>query len=259
MLQKKISGTTNNLVLDRYTLAYTDMEVNPDVENPAEVEYILQATAGDQLSTELKVKSEESFPFIVKDVEGTSYKTIGIGAQIWMAENLRTSKYRNGDKIDYVTDPVYWASLSAGGNAHYGNIEGYDQVYGRLYNWYAVGDSRGLCPTGWHIPTVDEWYDLASFLGGTSVAGGKMKQSGTDYWLTPNEGATNESGFSALPGGLCESDGTFKNLGQNGAWWASTESDVTGGWYASLLTNDARIFLSRYYKNAGFSVRCLKD
>lgn len=130
------------------------------------------------------------------------YKIVKIGNQVWMAENLNTSHYLNGDSIPQVQDKAEWVALTTGAWCYYQNDAENGKTYGKLYNWYAVNDPRGLAPEGWHIPTDAEWIALIDYLGGTNVAGGKMKQIGTVHWISPNLGATNESGFSALPGGL---------------------------------------------------------
>ena len=134
--------------------------------------------------------------------DGTTYQTIQIGSQLWMAEYLMETQYANTDAIPEVTDNGTWAGLSTGARCH--------NTYGTMYNWFAVDDARGLAPAGWHVPTMADWTTLATTLGGTSVAGGKMKESGTTHWFSPNTGATNESGFTALPGGWrSESNGQY--------------------------------------------------
>ena len=145
---------------------------------------------------------------IMTDQEGNVYRTIQIGNQLWMAENLKTTKYRNLDPIPNVTDNTAWNSLTTGAWCYLGNNSSNDCPYGKLYNWYAANDTRQICPSGWHIPTSSDINILVSYLGGASIAGGKMKSTGSDYWQSPNIGATNESGFSALSGGY-RIDGSF--------------------------------------------------
>lgn len=130
-----------------------------------------------------------------------------------MAQNLRTTKYKNGDAVPNVSNNFDWSNLGSGAYCWYTNSNGFEQPYGKLYNWYAVIDSRGLCPTGWHVPSDAEWTTLTDYLGGTSIAGGKMKETSTTHWISPDSGATNESGFTGLPGGNRNSDGTFLFLG----------------------------------------------
>jgi len=145
----------------------------------------------------------------VTDIEGNVYLTIKIGDQLWMAENLKVSRYRNGDNIPNVPDTSEWVNLTTGAWVYYNNDSSNDETYGKLYNWYAVDDNRGLCPTGWHVPSEEEWTTLTIFLIGRNV-GGTMKS--TTGWNSPNTGATNESGFSGLPGGNRNSDGDFNNI-----------------------------------------------
>ena len=150
--------------------------------------------------------------------------TVSICDQVWMKKNLDVDHYRNGDPIPQVTDPTQWANLTTGAWCYYNNDPANRTTYGKIYNWYAVNDSRGLAPVGWHIPTDAEWTELENCLGGESVAGGKMKETGTTHWLSPNTGATNESGFTALPGGSRSyMNGLYYEIGQSGAWWSSTE------------------------------------
>lgn len=140
-------------------------------------------------------------PPTVTDYDGNVYQTVLIGDQCWMMENLKVTHYRNGDPIPHVTDGVTWGNLTSGAYCNYNNDEGNVATYGRLYNWYAVDDSRNIAPAGWHVPSDAEWQTLVDYLGGDAVAGGKMKEAGTTHWASPNTGATNESGFTALPGG----------------------------------------------------------
>lgn len=193
---------------------------------------------------------------IVTDVEGNLYKTIQIGTQTWMAENLKTTKYRNGDPIPNV--PITGASTGA--YCWYNNDAAtYKTNYGALYNWLAVKDSRNLAPAGWHIPTDEEWTILTDFLGGTNVSGGKLKESGITHWLSPNTGATNESGFTALPAGRVE--GKFSEFAYFGGWWSSTGYGGTDTWHYELIYNYNSILRIRYpiRFNEGYSVRCVKD
>jgi uncharacterized protein (TIGR02145 family) len=191
---------------------------------------------------------------------GTATPVLTICCQSWMTKNLDVDKYRNGDLIPKVTDPTAWAALTTGAYCYYNNDSAtYAATYGKLYNWYAVNDPRGLAPEGWHIPTDFEWTTLANCLGGEAVAGGAMKETGTTHWLTPNTGATNISGFAGLPGGYRYFDGTFNLVGNYGSWWSSTETNTTIAWFRSLNYLDGIIFRYGSFKRAGFSVRCLRD
>lgn len=194
--------------------------------------------------------------------DGNEYQTVAIGAQVWMSENLKVTHYRNGDAIPNVTDGGTWWGLSTGAYCNYNNDKNKVATYGRLYNWYAVNDSRNIAPVGWHVATNADWQTLVDFLGGNSVAGGKMKENGTTHWASPNIGATNESGFSALPGGFYayNGDAMFTNFGLTGNWWSSTEFNSTYAWCHFLDYHYSDIFVDSYFnKRDGLSVRCVKD
>ena len=208
----------------------------------------------------------------VTDIDGNTYATIQIGTQVWMAENLRTTRYRNGDPIPNVTDKGKWGGLSSGAWCHYENDPKHEVPYGKLYNWYTVNDPRKVCPAGWHVPTDGEWQQLEAALGmPASELGqknefrgyaqnvrGKMKT--TTLWESPNTGATNSSGFSGLPGGYrYPNGGTFHNLGSNGSWWSASESGTEYAWSRSLFYNSAGILRYNYSKRDGFCVRCVRD
>ena len=197
----------------------------------------------------------------VTDVDNNVYNTVTIGTQIWFKENLKVTRYRNGDAIGTTTpatkdisgetSPKYqWA---------YNGDEGNVATYGRLYTWYAATDSRGLCPTGWHLPTDAEWTTLTDYLGGESVAGGKMKEAGTTHWNSPNTSADNSSGFTALPGGFRYFSGSFYDIGSYGLWWSATEYDAPYAWYRNLDYRFGSAYRNFNYKYDGFSVRCVRD
>jgi uncharacterized protein (TIGR02145 family) len=182
-----------------------------------------------------------------------------IGNQIWMIKNLDVTHYRNGDPIPEVKDSALWANLKTGAWCYYNNDHSMGAIYGKLYNWYAVNDSRGLAPLGWHIPSDSEWFILTTYLGGDGIAGGKMKEVGTYHWSSPNTGATNESGFNALPGGLRYYSGAFYNIGTNCNWWSSTESSSSLALDRILGYEVASIHRYEHYKENGFAIRCIKD
>jgi uncharacterized protein (TIGR02145 family) len=195
------------------------------------------------------------------DQEGNVYKTITIGTQTWMAENLRVTKYRNGDPIVNVTGNAAWTILSTGACCSYGNTDSNDLItlYGRLYNWFAVTDSRSIAPEGWHVPTDGDWTTLTNFLGGESVAAGKMKETGISHWAKPNTNATNESGFSALPSGSRYSVvGTFNEMGTITYLWSSTNYDAAHAWNR-FLNIGANCNRSMDFKTDGYPVRLVKD
>jgi uncharacterized protein (TIGR02145 family) len=208
----------------------------------------------------------------VIDQEGNIYKTIVIGSQEWMAENLNTSTYRNGDPIVTGLDATQWSGTTLGAWTYYNGSETFECPYGKLYNFFACTDARQLCPTGWHVPTDADWSALINFYapnaqGGnlTNTAGGPLKSTGTaqaitGWWNSPNTGATNTSGFSALPGGFITIMGVPNNVGDNGYYWTSSEVDATVGIGRILYNNSANVFRSiNFGKRTGFSVRCLKD
>jgi len=195
------------------------------------------------------------------DIDENVYKTIKIGTQTWMAENLKTSHYSNGDLIGTTTPATLDVTAEATPKyqwAYDGN-ESNAATYGRLYTWFAVTDSRNICPTGWHVPTVEEWEILTEYLGGITVAGGKMKETGTTHWLIPNEGTNNETGFTALPGGERFYFGPFTFAGEFGSWWSSTEDSSAMASNRGMNYRDRDIFRYYNYKQSGFSVRCLMD
>jgi uncharacterized protein (TIGR02145 family) len=179
--------------------------------------------------------------------------------QEWMAENLRTSIYANGDTIQNVTDNFQWNDLTSGAWVHYGDASQLENTYGKLYNWYAVTDPRNVCPTGWHVPSDTDWTILTDYLGGVSVAGGKMKSTGTQYWQSPNTNATNESGFSGLPGGNRLPPGQYSLMGVYGYWWSSTEINTTNAFYHTAAFDESILYWQDAVKSNGFSIRCLRD
>lgn len=224
-------------------------------------------SAGTAYGNELSFYNIISNPGLGVTFDGYTYSSIVLGnGQEWMSENLRTTVYANGDTIPNVIEPSQWWSLSTGAWAHYNNDSLYENPYGKLYNWYTVVDSRNVCPTGWHVPSDFEWYTFVHYLdlnGGatnTNFAGGKMKSTGTQYWTGPNTEATNESGFSALPGGYRRfDDATFADIGNEGDWWTTDVYSFYEARYRLLFDNDGSAY--RYFENkeSGFSVRCLKD
>jgi uncharacterized protein (TIGR02145 family) len=210
------------------------------------------------------------------DIERNVYNIITIGTQCWMKENLNATNYSNGDLIPNVTDNTAWNALTTGAYSDYANMPANSITYGRLYNWYAVNDSRGLCPTGWHIPSHDDWttlerevctssncnsdfpYDTITVLFRGTDEGNKLKESGTTHWNTPNTGATNSSGFTALPGGYRYVDGNFYSQGDYGFWWSS-KVYTDRGWSRSLNNVNSGICRTFDYEEHGFSVRCLRN
>jgi len=200
----------------------------------------------------------------VRDIDANKYDVIKIGSQIWMAENLKTTKFNDGTIIPPVTDNTAWANLTTPGYCWYDNDEGtYKETYGALYNWYTIdklsNNGKNVCPTGWHVPTDDDWTTLTTALGGLSVAGGKLKETGTIHWTTPNNEATNETNFTALPGGYRNVNGPFYYIGDYGNWWSALESTLTNAWARDMNYITGSINRGSGNKHGGFSVRCVRD
>jgi uncharacterized protein (TIGR02145 family) len=204
-------------------------------------------------------KDEEKPTEPVTDVEGNIYKTVRIGTQVWMAENLKTTKYNDETNIPLVTDSVAWRNLRTPAYCIYNkNDTSYKRTYGLLYNGFAT-DSGKVCPTGWHIPAKEDWQKLREFLADSVSEGGRLKESGTEHWKSPNQGATNISGFAALPGGMRYFEGSFTAILYYTCFWSSTDIDQADKWFLSLYYDDAKINISHVSKKHGFSVRCIKD
>jgi len=162
----------------------------------------------------------------VTDFDGNVYNTVTIGTQVWMKENLKVTRYNNGDSIPKVINDTIWENQTAGAYCDFENFAANSVIYGKLYNWFTVNDNRGIAPSGWHIPTDEDWTLLTNALGGESISGGKLKDTGTVYWISPNMGATNESGFSGLPGGNRYDDGRFGGIRDDANFWSSTAFDI---------------------------------
>ena len=194
------------------------------------------------------------------DIDGHPINTVSIGGQVWMQENLDVSRYRNGDQIRYAATNQDWLDAAAKGEgawSYYKNDAASNGKYGRLYNWYAVHDSRGLAPSGWHIPTSQELNKLTAALGGSDVAGAKMKSTGTSLWLSPNFAADNSSRFSALPGGMRGTGGDFIFMGDTAFFWSSSESTSLISWY-SVVGHLPIVVQGTEHNADGMSVRCIR-
>lgn len=194
------------------------------------------------------------------DGDGNVYDTVVIGSQVWLAENLKTTKYTNGVSISLVIDSEEWASLSSAAYCWYDNHPDFKNTYGALYNWYA-GNAGNLCPEGYHVPTKDDWTILIDHLGGEKVAGGKLKEAGLLHWQSPNTGASNESGFTALAGGFRNFNGSSVSIGYEGWWWTSTPGPASEkiAYRFFLRSVDSWIVDGSWEKTAGKSIRCMKD
>ncbi len=221
-----------------------------------------------------KTKKKNNFPIIydlitkisnnesntILDVDKNVYKTVQIGNQIWMAENLRVTHYQDGSEINLVADNKIWTNLQTGSYCWYNNDSIYKNSYGAIYNFYAVCNSHNLCPMGWHVPTDIEWTILVDFLGGKNIAGGKLKEVGLSNWKYPNICANNSTEFTALPGGYrIGNSGSFYDSGSVGFWWSSTEYNSEYAYLRYINNNNSSLKKNFYVKNFGFSVRCIKD
>jgi uncharacterized protein (TIGR02145 family) len=194
----------------------------------------------------------------VRDIDSNLYQTVTIGKQVWMSENLKTTKCNDGTPIPLITDNATWGKLTTPGYCWYSNDDKNKNSYGALYNGYAVSTGK-LCPSGWHVPSDSEWTILINFLGGEKIAGGKMKEKGTTHWKSPNSGATNDGGFTALPGGTRYTNGVFFTAKEIGYWWSASENNKLNAWYRSMYFKDSAVKRNYYDFTNGFSVRCIKD
>jgi len=204
---------------------------------------------------------KDSSTGIVTDIDGNEYGTVTIGTQVWMTENLRTTKYRDGSAITSVTGTSQWGTLTTGAYCPVYNNSTNAKTYGHLYNWYAVTSSRNIAPTGWHVPTYAEWLTLWNYLGGDTLVGAQLKQTGTSHWVYPNAGATDIYNFNAVPSGFRKDDGLFYDLGYSTVMWTASEyPSLTTSAMCWALVYDAR-GLDDYNapKNWGMSIRCIKD
>jgi len=214
-----------------------------------------------------KKKSDDTTPPVVpndstvKDFDGNIYHKVKLGTQVWLAENLKATHYRNGDPVAHTKDmPLRPNFDSTGAFYIYNNDPAIAAVYGLLYNWFAISDTRHITPVGWHIATDAEWTALEVYLGGSDVAGGKLKEKGTAHWVSPNIGATNETGFGALPSGNWDSySGNFTSLGQDACFWSSTKSGTYYAYARAINTNYSRITRGEVYRGVGYSLRCVQD
>lgn len=211
----------------------------------------------------------EDDPVSVQDVDGNTYPVVRIGEQLWMSENLRAARYANGDSIRHVPEFQAWNGLNEGAWVLYANNSSNLNSYGKLYNWFAATDSRGICPDGWKVPSDQDWQRLEIHLGmsaqhagyslgrgGSENVGGKMKS--TSMWQDPNEGATNESGFNGRPGGRLYPTGGFSGLNGFGYWWSTTEYNPAEAYSRNLFYQNGEVYRSMLGKRNGISIRCIK-
>lgn len=252
------SKTNDGSGIGNFTSSITGLTVN--------TKYYARAYATTPVGT--SYGDQENFTTLgndstVMDIDSNIYHTVQIGTQIWLVENLKTTRYRSGDPILHFSDNTQWYNAEftkSGAFCNYENNANNADIYGRLYNWYAVKDSRGLAPQGWHVPSAGEWETLLNYLGGTNEAGGKLKEAGLSHWLSPNTMATNSSGFTALPGGYRTLGGSFLNsLGNWGVFYSTTETSGNNAFELVLLHDSGSGGLAGNPRGYGFSVRCIKD
>jgi uncharacterized protein (TIGR02145 family)/uncharacterized repeat protein (TIGR02059 family) len=234
---------------DVVTAAYTKPATNP----------LQTASGGLAVSITAQSVTNNVNQNTITDIEGNGYNTIAIGTQTWMKENLKTTKYKDGTEIPLATDYTIWGNLSTAGYCWYNNdAVTYKNTYGALYNWYTV-NTGNLCPLGWHVPNDTEWTILIIYLGGDIEASKKLKEAGTTHWASPNTGATNETSFTAIPGGARNRFGGFALIGYYGDWWSSTEYSTTDAWNRGMGFDTNNVGRVSNDKKTGFSVRCVKD
>ncbi len=221
---------------------------------------VANASGSDTESKESYITVSSGSNNTVTDIDGNVYNIVNIDKQTWMVENLKTTSYNDGTAIPEVSDDNNWGNLETGAYCWYDNdVTYYKDTYGALYNWYAV-ETEKLCPIDWHVPSNAEWTTLTNYLGGLSVAGGKLKETGTTHWNPPNVGANNESGFTGLPGGYRSLSVSFYNIKNNGSYWSSTESDDASKSYGRGLTSSqSAVSYSISNKETGYSIRCVRD
>ena len=220
---------------------------------------VLRIHKSDKSISSIPLKEIDSLVYVNLIVLDSSDKDIAIGTQIWTSKNLDVSTYRNGESIRHARTPEEWqdaASKGEGAWCYYNNDPKNGEIYGKLYNWYAVKDSRVLAPSGYHIPSDLEWSLLTEYLGGEEIAGFKMKS--TSGWANGGNG-DNSSLFNGLPGGYCYNNGNFYNMTENGYWWSSSESNTNLAWSRNLYKYNTKVGRFNDYKKYGFSVRCLRD
>jgi uncharacterized protein (TIGR02145 family) len=205
------------------------------------------------------ILSFKTTPNTITDFDGNIYHTVIIGKQVWLLENLNVTHYRNGDAIPNVQDTAIWHNQTTGAYCNYNNDISNGTTYGHLYNWFAVSDSRNIAPLGCHVPTDADWTTLTTFLGGELIAGGKLKENGTSHWQTPNTLATNEVGFTALPGGYLMVPAKFCEIGNFGDWWSASEATSGNAWARGMYYRGASVTNGSVNKIYGFSVRCMLD
>jgi uncharacterized protein (TIGR02145 family) len=249
----------------------TDINTFSDIGLNQTTTYTYRVYSNNAVGNSLTSSNELTLPDTttsVTDIDGNVYQLVPICNQTWTKTNLNVSKYRNGDIIPQVTDAAQWVSLTTGAWCYYANMSSNGVTYGKLYNWYAVNDPRGLAPAGYHIPTDAEWSIMINCLdpnanGGAitpNVAGGAMKEMGTSHWSIPNTNANNSSSFTGLPGGTRSNDGSFGSIGSYCGWWSSSESNIASYVFGRYLYYSSGDCVKGYTNKVdGLTVRCVKD
>jgi uncharacterized protein (TIGR02145 family) len=261
----RIGGQINSTNQGQFTISVCDMgeytlqvydTSNPDSIRASDLTTVqLNAT-----STSVgNIEACSVFFGVVMDIEGAIYQTVLIGNQLWMAENLKTIHFADGSELANVTVNLAWTQLNTPAWCVYNNLEGYSEIFGKLYNWYSISDPRNLCPAGWHVPSDSDWTQLTDVLGGLSVAGSRLKTN--QYWMWgDNSSYTNSSGFSGIPAGSrVNISGYFYGLNSYANWWSSTESSSNNAWLRGLNDSNSNVDRSNNYKQFGYSVRCVKN
>jgi len=268
-----IWGTTSNLTvtlgtktingtgIGSFTSSITGLTANTQYYAIAYATNI-NGTAYGNLDSFITINNNSNGCGIVTDIDGNTYNSVTIGTQCWIEKNLDVSHYQNGDTIPEVEDSLAWGNLTIGAWCYYENNTTIGAVYGKLYNWFAVNDPRGLAPSGWHVPSDSEWTILVNYLGGTVVAGGHMKEVGITHWLSPNTGADNSSGFTALPSASRDwggGDAEFIDLGYVVCWWSSNYLSTTNASIFSVWYGGSNVGTGYDPDADGYSVRCVKN
>ena len=210
------------------------------------------------VATGCKDDDDQPQRYALEDIDGNVYDAISIGAQIWMTDNLRVTKFNDGTLLTYANPDDDLMNLTSGSMSYYDDNPANASTYGALYNWHAVGSGK-LCPNGWHIPSDGEWNTLINFLGGEDVAGGHMKAIGTSHWNAPNQEATNNSGFTALPAGYLFDNGNYNSIGNITHWWTATENGAQEAFDRYVYFQNGKVVKGTYSKQVFYSCRCVKD
>ncbi len=258
-----VYGTGQNPTINNYKIVFGyDVVSFSNLINGlnSNTTYFVRAYAinnqGVAYGNEVSFQTLETDNELVTDIDGNVYETVKIGEQVWFMSNLKTTKYNDGVPVSNIVDNFEWEHTNTGAYCWQNNLVEYKTLYGALYNWYAVRTDK-LCPAGWHIPTDSEWSTLVNYLGGSGLAGGKLKSQSS--WESPNKGATNSTGFTGLPGGQRNGNGAFGNIKIRGTFWSSTENVSGKAWLRYLSFSSPDCYHRDYYKIYGLSVRCIKD